>query len=672
VQGWDDLFNDLPTSGGLRCIRKDLVDQPIATVMDAVQASRHYLAFMREEIDPETLDRELLGCILEHGMTKEQIEAAFPPRPAFPGQSNLSVNLRGLVATVIWQEWQRVGQRREKGNIRHFWYTHLMFTLTRVMKHMNIASIMSCFNEVLKLLVRREGFRYADLNFVSIKSKLCEAIFADSPYPNIILACEKESYHTYLKRLAHVFHVTFISLGGQGSYGAFEDLVFQFMDYGIDLDQEFRILVITDYDPQGYDIQDGAKDHLVRAGISRVTIDRVYLRPEHITDGIIDRFAVPYDVAKGKRSAVKSACTLYNKFGAKTGGIYKRRTTGERVQFPRNGHGMYQVPQLTDGPGEYTLYRVELDNFDPNVLNQLLIDALERIIDGAEYYYAAARKLWRETIRRGAVDAAQALIQGAVRAKVQPIERGLRELRDRLVERWNELTTDEQNLIERVREDYDSQYESIQENIDNIQGQIDALRDEQRGLERQQEAYRETVDDVVEFLRAVKRAIVPDIPAAQQLLAPADAQISAYREAQEEVQMEPTVNQFTVEPAGIRDVVDCSSHAGTVFQEARASAETFTAELDYLEQRRVTSAARDNLEAQQEAMTVDVPDLPAEAVEDIAQRVRDASELIAQAERTGELSDEWQTLRTHLVDHYLNDDLDWDPWDDWEDGVWQG
>jgi hypothetical protein len=93
--------------------------------------------------------------------------------------------------------------------------------------------------------------------------------------------------------------------------------------------------------------------------------------------------------------------------------------------------------------------------------------------------------------------------------------------------------------------------------------------------------------------------------------------------------------------------------------------------LDDQESRRVTSAARDDLEAQRASMTVDVPDLPAETVDDIAQRVRDADALLAQAGRTGELSAEWQTLRTHLVDHYLNDDLDWDPWDEWDDGGWR-
>jgi len=231
---------------------------------------------------------------ITNGMTKAQIEAEFPPQPLFPGQSDLSFNRTALIATILWQEWQRVGQRRPKGNIRHFWYTHLMYTLTRVMQDTNIRSIEECYNKVLGQLVRQEGFRYADLNFVSMKSKLCEAIFADSPYPNIILACEKESYHAYLKRLAHVFHITFLSLAGQGSYGVYEELVFQFMEHGINLDQEFRILVVTDFDPHGYKIQEAAKEHLERAGIRRVTIERVYLNPEHITPGIIERFAVPY------------------------------------------------------------------------------------------------------------------------------------------------------------------------------------------------------------------------------------------------------------------------------------------------------------------------------------------------------------------------------------------
>jgi hypothetical protein len=54
----------------MRCIRRDLLHRPIATVMDSERASQQYVAFMRGEIDEATLDAELEHCILERGMTK--------------------------------------------------------------------------------------------------------------------------------------------------------------------------------------------------------------------------------------------------------------------------------------------------------------------------------------------------------------------------------------------------------------------------------------------------------------------------------------------------------------------------------------------------------------------------------------------------------------------------
>jgi hypothetical protein len=602
-------------------------------------------------------------------MTREEIETAFPPQPAIAGTSDLSFNRKALTATILWQEWHWVGQRRPKGNIRHFWYTHLIYTLMRVMGDTHIHSIFTCYNHILRDLVRYEGFRYVDLNFVSTKSKLCEAIFTDSPYPNLILACENESYHAYLKRLAHVFHLTFISLGGQGSCGVYEDLVFDFMSSGIDLDQEFRIFVIADYDPQGYDIQAAAKEHLERAGIRWVTIERVYLRPEHITPGIVERYAVPYEVQKTKASSTKGACTLYNKFGALTGGIYKRG--GTWVQFPRNGDGLYHVPQLTDGAGEHELCRVELDNFREDVLLELLIDALERVIDGAEYYYAAAKKIWRQTIRSRAVEAAQSLIQRAVQEKLRPFLLALRDIRDRLQARWDELTADEDTLIQQVRDDRDFQVESLQERIDALQAQIDALQEAQDALERRQASINHTADDVVDFLLAVERTVVPDIPAAQRLLEPAEEQLTTYAEEQETTQAEAVANRFNDECVHMRDIIDCSAHAGTVFQRTRAGAQTFDASLSFAEQRRLTTAAEDDLEAQQETMTVDVPDLPFGIVEDIGERVRGAEQLLDQAERNGSIPERWRALLSRLVRHYINGDIGWNPWDDWDDGGWR-
>jgi hypothetical protein len=544
-----------------------------------------------------------------------------------------------------------------------------MFTLTRVMGDANVRSIDECYNRVLGQLVRLEGFRYADLNLVSVKSKLCEAIFADSPYPNIVLACEKESYHSYLKRLAHVFHVTFLSLGGQGSYGVYEELVFQFMEVGINLDQEFRILVVTDFDPHGYKIQEGVKHHLEQAGIRRVTIERVYLNPEHITPGIIERFAVPFEVEKTKAATTKAACSLYNGFGALTGGIYKR--AGAWVSFARNGDETYHVPQLTTGEEGYEVFRVELDNFREGVLIQLFIDALARVIDGSEYYYAAAQKLWRQTIVEGAVEAAQTLIQRAVQAKLRPFFLALREIRDRLEARWDELTVNEERLIEHVTEDRDLQVEALQERIDALQAQIDELEEAQATLERRQAAFDWTADDVVAFLRAVERVVVPDIPAAQQLLEPADEQLDTYGAAQEEAQAEAVAARFDEARVPIREVIDCSAHAATVFQQARAGAETFQASLSFAEERRVTAAAEEDVEAQQEAMTVEVPALPQGVADDVSARVRGAEQLLDQAGRSGALPERWRALLTRLERHYLRGGIGWDPWEDWEHGGWR-
>jgi hypothetical protein len=498
---------------------------------------------------------------------------------------------------------------------------------------------------------------------VSTKSKLCEAIFADSPYPNIILACEKESYHQYLKRLAHVFHITFISLGGQGSYGAFEDLVMQFLEAGIDIHQEFRLFTVSDFDPQGYDIQAAAKEHLERAGLRRVMIERVYLRPEHITEGIVERFAVPYEVQKKKASSTKSACTLYNRFGAMTGGIYRQH--GAWRQFAINGDGTYHVPQLIDSTQGYELARVELDNFEDHVLLQLLIDALEGVIDGAAYYYAHARQIWRHAITSRTADAAKALIRRAVADYLSPWWRHIHDLEDRLQARWEALTADEARLIEEITDDRDVQVDALQDRIDAIQRQIDALREEQAALEEEQLRLDATRDDIRAFLRAVEVAIVPAIPAAQQLVAQAEAPLEGYRDAQEALLTETVAGQFRVDRVPIRDVVNLDRQAGHVFQRAREGAQTFEARVAWEVERRIMSAAHDDLDAQQEEITVEIYPPAEETLADVDQRLRDAEALLASAQRDGEVPSAWQELLRQLRTPGYN------PWRQWRTGQWQ-
>jgi hypothetical protein len=666
MQGsFDDLFDDLPTPQGRMNIRRDLT-QRVATVMDAARSSELYVRFIRGEITDDEFDEGLRDFIVAHGMTKADIEREFPPPPRIGiyKHNTLTFNRTALIATIVWQEWQEVGRNRPPGNIRHFWYTHLMYTLMRIMGDTKVDSILTCYNKVLGDLARYEHFRYADLNLISVKSKLCEAIFEDSPYPNIILACEKESYHEYLKRLAHVFHITYISLGGQPSRGAFEDLVMQFLEAGIDIRQEFRLFTVSDFDPQGYDIQEAAKRHLEEYGLHRVTLERVYLRPEHITPGIVERFAVPYEVGKSKEASTKAACTLYNKFGALTGGIYKLRGVWQR--FERNSHG-YDVPRLTDSTRGYELGRVELDNFDDRVLLHLLIDALEQAIDGAEYYYAAATKVWRETIASRVGEVAKALIRGAVGQHLIPWLRRIVDLTDQLEARWEALTADEEELIDAVTDDRDEEVDDIQERIDEIQRRIDELYEEQSNLEDRRQQRESTADDIRDFLHAVQEARVPAIPEAQRRVSAAEDLLRGYRDAQEEALTEPVAARFDTARVPIREVVNLDGMAAHVFQRARDGAQTFEAQLDWAVQERIRTAAGDDLDAQQAGLTVDVPRPTDELLDEMNEHLDAADALVSEAVRLPEetLSDGWRVLLRELRTPGYN------PWRAWRRGAWR-
>jgi hypothetical protein len=93
--------------------------------------------------------------------------------------------------------------------------------------------------------------------------------------------------------------------------------------------------------------------------------------------------------------------------------------------------------------------------------------------------------------------------------------------------------------------------------------------------------------------------------------------------------------------------------------------------LSFAEQRRVTAAAEDDLEAQQEAMTVEVPDLPHDIVEDVAARVRGAEALLGRAQRDGAIPERWQSLLNRLARHYIRGAIGWNPWEHWDDGGWR-
>lgn len=140
--------------------------QRVATVVDSEKASQLYTKLLRHEISPETFDAALDDCIVAHGMSREAIEATFPPhRTQLTRDDAPTYNRTALIATIVWQEWQWIGVDRPRGNIRHFWYTHLMYTLMRTLGERDVDAIMVHFSNILTSMVVHHEFKYKYLNF---------------------------------------------------------------------------------------------------------------------------------------------------------------------------------------------------------------------------------------------------------------------------------------------------------------------------------------------------------------------------------------------------------------------------------------------------------------------------------------------------------------------------
>ena len=74
---FDDLFEDMlgfRAETARRVNIKRNLPKRIATVLDAERASELYLQFIRREITEQEFDDGLEDCVMEYGMTKEEIE----------------------------------------------------------------------------------------------------------------------------------------------------------------------------------------------------------------------------------------------------------------------------------------------------------------------------------------------------------------------------------------------------------------------------------------------------------------------------------------------------------------------------------------------------------------------------------------------------------------------
>lgn len=109
-----------------------------------------------------------------------------------------------------------------------------------------------------------------------------------APFPNIILASEKDTMYPTLLRLAGLFGCSCISGKGENALGATEDLLRK-----INTNKDIYFLTFTDYDPSGYNI---AKTFSTQAKVLRrhlhipglIHTKRLGITPDQLTQEEVD------------------------------------------------------------------------------------------------------------------------------------------------------------------------------------------------------------------------------------------------------------------------------------------------------------------------------------------------------------------------------------------------
>lgn len=175
-----------------------------------------------------------------------------------------------------------------------------------------------------------------------------------TPYPNILIATEKDTVYSIISRIADLYGASAISCKGQNSLGAMESIV-KGMFHSKNKSEEpvyfdtIYILTMTDYDPAGYYIAEALEgqvnDILMAIGKEHIRVEthRIGITPDQLT-----------------REEV-----LQNMYSPKKANIEKwmERTNG--IDGEEKG--------------------LELDAFSSSQIREIFVDNLKRFIDEETY-----------------------------------------------------------------------------------------------------------------------------------------------------------------------------------------------------------------------------------------------------------------------------------------------
>lgn len=312
------------------------------------------------------------------------------------GVRELKANKSFLMRSIVMNERTHIKETfdNESRTLRKMWYRVVKPTLDKleqlnqaVQTEEDLQAWGKTLSKCVAQLLRAGYTTYRDLNIVdrsrdkstpyaynSVKGGQYQVTVA--PYPNTIIATEKDTIYPLIADIADLLGTSCISCQGQNALGAMEGLIESIMHDGPF--DSITILTLTDYDAAGYYIADAlkmqAQDILKALGHEGVEVvyERIGLTPDQLDD----------DIVQANKYTPKPA--NIEKWMAKTNGI-----NGE----PKG---------------------LELDALTTDQARQLFIDRVEKYIDESRYTPFAQESYIRMKALEAIEDSIEAMLEKVV------------------------------------------------------------------------------------------------------------------------------------------------------------------------------------------------------------------------------------------------------------------
>jgi hypothetical protein len=207
-----------------------------------------------------------------------------------------------LMRTIILNEKKFINIKYDR-SLRDFWYDVVKPTLDKLgmltdadRTEEGLTRWDKELSRYVAQLVRDGHVSYRDLRIVDTsrqretpeeRYKIDHETFGYkrtlAPYPNIILATEKDTKYNLIEDLASIFGCSCISAKGSNSLAAMEDLLINMGK----LEDDIYIFTLTDYDPSGYYISETFRDQVedLKLGLGitvNVHLERLGLTPDQL------------------------------------------------------------------------------------------------------------------------------------------------------------------------------------------------------------------------------------------------------------------------------------------------------------------------------------------------------------------------------------------------------